>query len=557
MKTVINRLLAAILVSIALSGCGETEAPPVFQEPPLLRTEEAIINQAMVDDPAAVLQLLPTEHLDFRELTPAAVQGQFALLPVSDLQANYETLFGSLSEDLGVTLKSPENVSNIAFIRGQSETGHFDLTAQPILNNPLGIQAVGFQSVNYTTTVPLPDGERSFQVSGGLLVPQDIDKTQLKGVVVYFHGTTFNNSQVGSDVGNPETQLCAQVFASQGYAVLIPDYVGQGVDWQNVHPYVAYPKVSAQTAVDMLSAAKPVFVDHFGLQESDPPLKLFSAGYSEGGAYSLWFNSYLATNPGRLDPLYQLIHSVGMEGAYSTSQVTYDFLFNNVSVSGGNPFNVQSEILVSIVKPALSANALLSYATYSTNSDFLAIFNKNFFLMTATPPVPQMACNVNGQQVDIAWAFTQPDTDISAQLVMSGLGKMANQERYPGPFELLTSSNNNIRSLISPYLLVPEALADLQAVLKAADVDLSPCPDGAVSIITLAQDSVVVPNNFDLLASTYPSKLRSTIKIDHNKILTVSVFSELLGWPYWIPIDHLQAPVYQFLYTLQIFNELQ
>ena len=556
MKITLKKLVVAICLATLMAGCGgSTDDIFVNNNQTAGPSDEALINQAMVDDPATAVGLLPTDHLDPLRPAPPANQ-QVTTLLVSDLASNYETLFGSLSQDLGVTLQSPENVANIAFIKSQSDTGNFDLSAEPILNNPLGIQSVSFQPVNYSTTVPLPAGDRTFQVSGGMLIPDGIDKSQLKGVIVYFHGTTFSKDQVGSNVNNPETQLCAQVFASQGYVVLIPDYVGQGVDWQDVHPYVLYPTVSAQTAADMLAAVNPTLRNRFNLTVLDPALKLFSAGYSEGGAYSLWFNSYLSSNPSELDSLYQLTHSVGMEGAYSTSKVTYDYLFENVSKDNGNPFNVQSVTLVNIVKPALSADAFLSYATYSLGSDFNSVFNTSFFQMTATPPVPQEACNVDGQQVTIAQAFARPDTDISSQVLAAGLGKRANQNRYPGPLDLLTSSNNNIQSLVSSTILQPGPLADLEAVLATADVDLTPCTNGSVSIITLGQDSVVVPNNFDLLSSQFPAKFRKTIKIDQTQLLSVSAFSDVLGRPYWIPIDHLQGPVFEFLYTLHIFDEL-
>lgn len=551
-----NRLFSALLLTALVSGCGGSNQEFVVTNtaPPL--TDRALIEQAQAQDPETALDLIPTDHLDPLTPPPPASQN-VTLLPVADLESNYETLFGSLSQDLNVNLQTPEVVSNIDFIKGQQATGNFDLLAKPILNNPLGITSVSFQPVNYSTTVPLPGGDRTFQVSGGLLLPTGVDKAELKGVIVYFHGTTFSKDQVGSSVTNPETQLCAQVFASQGYAVVIPDYVGQGVDWQNVHPYVLYPKASAQAAADMLTAIKPILADTFTLNPADPALKLFSAGYSEGGAYSLWFNSYLSSNPDKLDSLYQLTHSVGMEGAYSTSEVTFDYLFQEVGPANGNPFGIQSLTLVNMVKPILSADAFLSYATYSEQSNFENVFNMNFFNMAATPPVPQSACNVDGQQVTIASAFARPSTEISNPLVFAALGKTANRARYPGPLQLLTSTSNSVNSLVSSAILDPQEMAELQEVMKAADVDLTPCVDGTVSIITLDQDSVVVPNNFDLLSSRFPGKFREQIKVDHTQLQATSPFSSIVGRPFWIPIDHLQAPVFEFLYALNIFNELQ
>ena len=560
MNKKIQSLLCAVALALVLGGCGNDDDANfvVTGTGQVGVSDQELIDQAAVANPEIALKLVPYAHLDpLKPLNSVALQGEGGVqfTSVADLEANYETLFGSLSQKYSVTLASPENVSNIAFIKGQSGTGNFDLNAQPILNNPLGVTGVSFQAVDYQTTVPLPDGPQTFNVSGGLLMPTGIDKSKIKGVVVYFHGTTFSKDAVGSNYSDGETQLCAQVFASQGYIVALPDYVGQGVDWANVHPYVLYPKVSAQTAADMLAAIKPTVADNYGFLDTDSALKLFSVGYSEGGAYSLWFNSYLSSDPSLLDDFYLLTHSVGLEGAYSTSEVTYGYLFDNVGIDNGNPYNIQSLSLVNIVKPILSADAFLSYATYSNSSDFSAVFNPSFFAMNATLPVPQKDCNVDGVQVSIDQAFARPSTDIANELVASGLGKSANGFRYPGPTQLTKSTENGISSLVSEEILMPGPLADLQAVLQDADVDLTACADNGVSIVTLDQDSVVVPNNFDLLSSEFPTKLATAIKIDHTQLKYVSPFSETVGYAYWAPIDHLQGPVYELLYALNTFNQ--
>lgn len=556
-----QRILGLALYALT-AGCGQSESyvhtgtgtnPP----PP---SRQAVISQAMAENPDLALQLVPTAHLD--PMTPpgmVAAQGVSgtSTYTVADLETNYETKFGSLSQELGVSLSTPEVVSNINFIKAQQETGHFDLLAQPILNNPVGVTAVTHQPVSYQTTVPLPEGSRIFSVSGGLLTPQGVDKTELKGVIVYFHGTTFDKSQVGSNPTGGETQLCAEVFASQGYIVVIPDYVGQGQDWRNVHPYVLYPKVTAQTAVDMLSAVAPTLEARYGFTSEDPALKLFSTGYSEGGAYSLWFHSYLSETPSLLDPRYDLVHSVGLEGAYRTSDVIYSYIFQDVSAQDGNVFSVQSQTLVNIVKPALSADAFLSYATYSLGGDYEGAFNPGFFAMKATLPIPQSVANVNGQQVDIAAAFALPATNIATEVVASALGKVANGSRYP-LLDVTSSTRNSANALVSSTILQPGPLADLRAVMLAADVNLDPVAAGEVSIITLDQDSVVSPNNYDALVAEYGEKFFRTVKIDHSRLQTVSAFSGALGdGAQWVPIDHLQGLIYEFLYVLDIFNDHQ
>ncbi|GMU57097.1 MAG: hypothetical protein AMXMBFR33_62430 [Candidatus Xenobia bacterium] len=548
--------LLSLFALLVLFGCSGSTDDTFSTSPadvvPL--TLEQRIQQAAVNDPETALEVVPSDHLD---APPASVapRGLPLLVPVADLQTSYEILFGSLSQKLGVTLTTPEVVADINFIKSQSATGNFDLNAKPILNNPLGVTAISFEPVNYQTTVPLPSGSQTFQVSGGLIMPQGITKDQVKGVVVYFHGTTTDNAAVGSQfLGNNETQLTAQVFASQGYIVVIPDYVGQGVDYLSVHPYVLYPRVSAQTAVDMLTAVQPLIASQYGFADGDGPLKLFSTGYSEGGAYSLWFSVYLSQDPGLLNAFYVLTHSVGIEGAYNTSSVTRGFIFDQVNASGSNPYNVQSQTLVNLAKPILAADAFLSYATYTLSSDFASVFSTDFFAMKATPPNPQDLANVNGQQLTIAQAFRLPSTELEKELVITALDKSSNGQTYTGFLEAPFSTSNSGKALMSTVFFTPPLQQQLQQVLLSADVDLSPVADQGVSIISLAQDSVVSPNNFDALQAAYPTKLRNAVKIDQKQLQVLSPFSEVINLPYWVPADHQNVPVYAFLYALHIFN---
>jgi hypothetical protein len=554
-----------LLLTALCCGCGGSDdtllgsnpssiAPPAPSPSPNL---QARLDEAFLNDSASALQIAPRFHLNPRVVgSPIKGKGGPLTIPVSQLETDYETFFGSLNSSLGVTLQTPQVAADIQFIASQPGTGFFNLLQKPILNNPLGITSVSFQPLEYDTTVPLPTGDQSFHVSGGLLMPLGISRSQLKGVVVYFHGTTFSKAQVPSEYdGNGETELMAEVFASQGYVVVMPDYVGQGVDWETVHPYVLYPKVSAQTAADMLTAVKPLLTSQYPQQGGTPALKLFSVGYSEGGSYSLWFNQYLSSNPSRLDPFYRLTHSVGCEGAYSTSQVTFNYLFTDVSKGEGNPFNIQSQSIVNAVKAILSADAFLSYATYSVGSQFEAVFNANFFTMNATFPVRQTECNVNDQHLTIAQAFAQPATNIGNQILSSALGKAANGHTYPTRLELLLATHNSVRSLVSATLLQPEPFQALRDVLASADLDLSAVADGGVSIVSLDQDSVVVPNNFDDLLTRFPNKIRSSYKIDHTRLQVLSPFSAKVGQAVFTPADHMQAPTYEFLYALNLFNQ--
>jgi hypothetical protein len=545
-------LLSALLVA----GCGSSSEQNLLSGQTPGETSISI-EEATLNDVGRALEIVPIRHLNpLQGSALVRARSEAKVIPISALQSDYETLFGSLNDSLGVTLNTPQVVRDIEFVASQSDTGNFDLRKKPILNNPLGVTGVSFQAIEYDTTVPLPNGNQTFRVSGGVILLQGISKAQLKGVVVYFHGTTFDKSQVGSNYeSNGETQLTAQIYASQGYAVIIPDYVGQGIDWANVHPYVLFPKVSAQTAVDMLTAVKPMLQSQYGLNANES-VKLFSAGFSEGGGYSLWFNQYLSSTPAAQNPFYRLTHSVGMDGAYSTSEVTYNYLFGNVSKADGNPFHIQTQLITNTVKPILSADAFLSYATYQTGSNFTQTFLPDFFAMLASPGVPQSDCNVSGQQLTIAQAFALPNINIAQNILSSAFSKSANGFTYPSKSQMTLGTQNNVSSLVSPDLLGQAAQAQLLQVMRNADVDLSAVAPQGVSILTLERDSVVVSNNFDHLLNRFPSKIKKAIRVDENRLQVLSPFSSAVKRAVFVPTDHLHAVVYEHLYALNIFNSL-
>lgn len=556
MTTPLRRLCGtALLLGLLVAGCGGSggsqvqTAIPATTTTAAAQTQAEVIAQAMVEDPDTATTLAPSAHLNPFIPAKQASSGGMMSIPVATLQSNYETAFCGLSASHGVSIASPQSMAKIDFIKSQRATGNFDLLRRPIADNSAGVTAVLWQPVSYQTTVTLPSGARTFSVSGGLLMPEGIDKAHVRGVVVYFHGTTFNKTQVGSDyTNNPETRLMAEVFASQGYIVVMPDYIGQGADYLDIHPYVLYPTVSVQTALDMLAAVKPHIVAHYQYAGGDPPLRLFSAGYSEGGSYSLWFNTVIRSTPAVLDPFYSLTHSVGMEGAYSLSSVIKDYLFTDVAAGGANPFNVQTQALVNLVKPMLGADALVSYATFSVSSSYADVFNMKFFDLDC---FPQGLCDVNGQHLNVAQAFQLPDTTIATPIVYAALGKSANGCTYPSA-DVVFSSHNAVQSLVSTTLLGSGWPLLLQT-LQVADTNLTAADDQGVSIITLSLDSVVVPNNFDVLHAAYPAKIKNAIKIDVNNLMVLSPFSPP-GVAYFVPVDHLHGLVYEYLYALNIFN---
>jgi hypothetical protein len=486
----------------------------------------------------------PVTSLSNERVTASAVTTYSA----ATLESWFESSFCQLSTP-GTSFQSSQCQQDVTYIAAQPNTGHFNLNDKPIQNNPLGVTGAAFNAITYNTTVRLPGGTATFKVSGALAMPVGIDKTQLKGVVVCFHGTQLDNASVPSQLST-ETKLEVALFTSQGYVVVSPDYIGQGIDYADVHPYVLYPRVTAQTAVDLLSAVLPRISARYGLSGADR-LKLFSSGYSEGGAYSVWFYTYVNDNPSVLKPAYTLTHSVGDEGAYSLSRVTSGFLFSDVNLAD-NTYHIQNQAITNVAKPVLGADVLLSFATYSYKSNYGAVFNSGFYPLTCTLPNAKTKCQVNGQQLNMKQALTLPSTDPSLAILSSAENKSTGRYTYPGPLKILTSKVNNATALVAT-VNVPTMPA-LRVAEAAADVDLSRVGKAAISIITLKDDSVVTPNNFDALVLKYPAKLASRVVLDQTNLLVAGV-NPLTKKTTYNPPDHNTALVYELPYDLGLLNQ--
>ncbi len=567
MESFVNkRSLSVLLLAGLVTGCGGTNDQVVGGT----GTTTIVQNQnpatptalqvAKLQNPGTTLRIAPRDHLDggrthglsFKESASAAANASINVT-VAQLELSYDTVFGGLSQSLGVTNATSEVQQDINYIANQTATGNWNLNKSPIANNTVGVAGVNIQPVTYNTTVTLPSGtNQTFTVSGGLAMPYGTNLTQPKGVVVFFHGTTTSNAEVPSQYTNcSEFQLVTEVFASQGYVVVAPDYIGQGIDYADVHPYVVYPKLSAQTATDMLNAVQPLIAAQY---PGAGQLKLFSTGYSEGGAYSVWFNSFVNAGSNLNTAAYKFTHAVGMEGAYSTSNVTYGFLFDNVDSSAPNTYNIQSDLVTDVAKAVLAADALWSYAAYTTGFNTEVVFYNPFFQMQASSGISQSDCNVNNVNLPISGAFSTPNTDIAKPLLYSALDKTNNGASYPGEVGIFFgSSKNSINPLVSSTL-IGSGLSQLKSTLAAADVNLSGVPNATVSVISLDQDSIVTPNNFAWLTTNFPTKIKNAITIPHSALQAVSPLSS--GSATWEPIDHTSAMVFELLYTLTIFNSL-
>lgn len=329
------------------------------------------------------------------------------LYPVM-LQAGY---YGSIESGSFVTNQGYESAN----ILNTGSEYNYQIKAN-LANGYFKTAGVSAYAVEYTTPGENADTDPSditHNASGLIILPQGIKP---RGVVVYFHPTTLGKNQVPSciktsgnipaycnitAIDNTGFGLLASLgatYAARGFAVIAPDYVGQGADYNSVHPYVAYPENNVQSAFYMLPALRDLLAKASPATAATEKLPLLITGYSEGGGYALKasqmaqnsYQQYLADNG-----VYLKMTSP-QEGAYSLSDQmnfafaeNYDGLFNcpaNVtncgkvdmmkadqsglveSIDAMNNWNVVSAPAAASYKPGLTSYVLTAVAYYQLHN---------------------------------------------------------------------------------------------------------------------------------------------------------------------------------------------
>ena len=138
-----------------------------------------------------------------------------------------------------------------------------------------------------------------------------------KGLVVYCHGTTVDRGRSPSRFTGtgeaPETIEAITGFATGGYAVVLPDYIGLG-DHKAAHPY-PLNKVNARSGVDITPAARELARQ----KNYEIGTNLYITGYSEGGGIAMALTQALQALTG---PEYNVTASAPASGPYDLSGTT-------------------------------------------------------------------------------------------------------------------------------------------------------------------------------------------------------------------------------------------
>ena len=230
-----------------------------------------------------------------------------------------------------------------------------------IVGNTAGVRSTKFYRIMYNTPgapFTYAAGATTPQnVSALIIMPQDasgnpLTKDKIKGVILYYHPTISSKAGVpsGFDATNVvdlfntlyTDLMLAGIYASQGYVVVAPDYVGQGANPQVMHPYVGFATTNALSGIYALKAARMAATANPGITLPDST-NLYITSYSEGGPYALWA-SKLITQGGYGSILtssgFNLRRTVGISGAYDLSNATSNFMDQNVDNSWDSKVNI-------------------------------------------------------------------------------------------------------------------------------------------------------------------------------------------------------------------------
>jgi len=176
-------------------------------------------------------------------------------------------------------------------------------------------QALDLYKISYRSR---DEKNRAVVLSGLVVLPRG---GAPNGLVIFNHGTIVNSalapSRFTGKSNSSEAEMATLAFASGGYALAMPDYLGLG-DHKGAHPY-PLGAANSLSAVDIIEPARAVAVR----QNTKVGSRLFITGYSEGGATAMWMVRDLEQKSGAL---YDITAAAPASGSYDLSDTTRKWL---------------------------------------------------------------------------------------------------------------------------------------------------------------------------------------------------------------------------------------
>ncbi|MCB9230694.1 MAG: prolyl oligopeptidase family serine peptidase [Bacteroidia bacterium] len=180
--------------------------------------------------------------------------------------------------------------------------------------------------ITYSTTYV--DG-RTIKATGLYYVPQDYQGEI--SMMAYHHGTRMKKGR-DKDMGGEEA-ICVG-FATDGFAVVQPDYMGLGLG-EEMHLYL-HLETEALASLDLMRAVRELN-EKLGISLKDKDL--YITGYSQGGHAAMALHKVIQE---RYSDEFHVVASAPMSGPYDLTGVQGEVMFKPYSHPGYLPFLIFS-----------------------------------------------------------------------------------------------------------------------------------------------------------------------------------------------------------------------
>lgn len=171
---------------------------------------------------------------------------------------------------------------------------------------------------------------KEITLSGKVLLPKDRKPSRY---ILVSHYTIGSNAEAPSNIFPLEGTLC-----NLGYAMIIPDYQGYGVDYKNIHPYL----IMEQTAFDvyeMYDAVSKYLLNTEYRPEHDD---IYLMGFSQGGATTMAVQMLIEEYG--LAPSIRQVFAGG--GPYDVRETYNNFITTNtVNIPPAVPYVIQGMVM--------------------------------------------------------------------------------------------------------------------------------------------------------------------------------------------------------------------
>ena len=236
------------------------------------------------------------------------------------------------------------------------------------INNGIEIYHVNY----YTNWI---DGTK-IKASGRYLVPQNRTNSP---TLVYNHGTRIKKGR--PKITGGENILC-MIFATDGYAVLSPDYIGLG-EGEKTHLYCNVES-EALAGIDFLLAIEELN-EKINVKVND---QLFITGYSQGGHAAMSMHKVIERD---YKKRIKITASSPMSGPYNISGVQGELMFNKYAQPHYLPYLLYGLNTAYQIWPENEF-----YNIYRKPYDTLIpkLFNGNYKIKAINKALPEIPINI-------------------------------------------------------------------------------------------------------------------------------------------------------------------